>query len=317
MNVSAVKPARPRIVGNPTPCVSVSPTGHVPDGHMIWLKLEGDNPARSHKYRVARAITAAAQKAGRKGVAVGTCGNLGLALAIACRDARLQCRVFVPRHYIEAPAGEIRALGALVRLIDGTYEQAVEASQEEALRESLYCGSPVGEAAQVSLEAYAPIADEIVEILGGPPDSVWTPIGNGTTIAGIASGFRRLGAPVRYGVVGSAGNNAAVATILAGTPIELLPNLSAETPINAPLVSWAALHATEAAAAVSESRGWAFGASDEALREASDFIVRVNGPEVPPYAAAGIAGWLNFAKRSEVPIGNHVIVVTAQSSGAE
>jgi threonine synthase-related protein len=77
-------------------------------------------------------------------VTVGTCGNYGVAIAYYALLAGLRAVVFVPRSYENSRVWEMRKYGARVVFVDGTYEDAVEASSKAATPEGVVRREPRG-----------------------------------------------------------------------------------------------------------------------------------------------------------------------------
>jgi threonine synthase len=278
----------------------------------IRLKVEGENPTGTHKDRAAAVLVREARREGRCGVTVGTCGNLGVAIARSCRLARLACRVVVPGGYGSARIQEMREFGAQVATVEGTYEDAVRHSRAEATTSGYYGADPIGASSEHAMYAYGGIVAEILLALGGrAPSTVWVPIGNGTTIAGIHRAVLARGCSIRLGGVSSAGNNSAMAAILAGRLTPLDPAALKATADNEPLVNWDSLQALEAAAALKACGGWGYEVSDNDLRDASRLLARTHGLCVPSYAAAGLAGFIGMCSGSLDKDATHVIVLTA------
>jgi threonine synthase len=277
----------------------------------LRLKLEGQNPTGTHKDRIAASLVSLALRAGKTGVTVGSCGNLGAAVARACSLANLRCHVFLPARYGNSRRAEIMAYGSAVTLVPGTYEDAVRGSTIHAACSGDFDLSPEGNMSRHMVSACRPIAWEILASLGKPPDSVWVPVGNGTTLAGIYAGFREEHCAPKMGAVGSCGNTAATASILRKIQVELEPSELRETAVNEPLVNWRSFHGLEAEQAVDESGGWACEASDTVLIEASSIMRSAEEIAAPPFACAGLAGLLLTGATAVGANGTHVILLTA------
>jgi threonine synthase len=280
----------------------------------LRFKLEGQNPTRTHKDRLAASLVPLAVRVGKPGVTVGSCGNLGVAIAHACSLANLDCHVFVPARYVNSRTAEIAAYGFGVTLIPGTYEDAVRESTSHSVNTGYFDASPLGQSGREMVSACETIALEILAALGRPPASVWVPVGNGTLLAGIHSGFHHSGCVPRIGAVGSRGNTAAIASIIKGVQTELKPSELRESPVNEPLVNWRSFHTRQACEAVVASSGWACEASDGQLVEASELLKSAEGISAPPYACAGLAGLLATGAARTGVTGTHVIVLTGGQS---
>jgi threonine synthase len=282
----------------------------------LHLRLEYEGPTGTVKDRIAPALALAAAASGARAVSVGTCGNLGVALAFACRRHGFGCCVFVPDGYSGTRADEMAALGAQVVPVPGAYEDAVEASRRFAEAEGAFEASPGGPSNAAAIGAYATMAEDV---LGADEAtaSVWLPVGNGTVVAGLRAGLARRDGPPALCVVGSAGNTALTAGVAAGRVVELDPEALHETPVNEPLVNWRSLHAEEALAAVTETRGFGHDATDDELVAAQRLLARLEGVPATAAAAAGVAGLAALGRERLDPAARHVAVVTACLPQAE
>lgn len=278
----------------------------------LLVKLERANPSGVHKDRSALAMVEEALASGAFGLTAGTCGSMGLALARVARLAGLRVVAFVPLRYRAAPVEAMEALGARVVRTPGAYEDAVDASAAFAQGRRFYDANPGGPGGHASMRAYEAIAEEVFAALGGFPESVWVPVGNGTTLAGVARGFLRLAAATgrtapRMCGAGSAGNTAAVRSILAGRVVELEAAGLRESAANEPLLNWRSAHAAEALAAVRATCGTAFEAADAQLEDLARALAELDGIWALPAACATLAGLAASPDRA----GTHVVVLTA------
>src|SRR4029079_8034782 len=92
-----------------TELMSASRLSHKLGFRDLRLKLEGQNPTSTHKQRIRAFLVSLALRAGKAGVTVGSCGNLGAAVARACLLANLRCHVFLPERYGNSRRAEIMA----------------------------------------------------------------------------------------------------------------------------------------------------------------------------------------------------------------
>ena len=197
-----------------TPVLEVDDPALAPG--RLTLKLDLLQPTGSFKVRgafsllTARGIPAA-------GVVAASGGNFGLAVAYAARELDHAAHIFVPDSSPTEKIAGLRALGADVRVVAGTYQQALDASEtflEErgGLRAHAY-DQPEVVAGQgtcaVELEGQVPGVDTVVVAVGG-----------GGLIGGVASWFRDR---VRIVAVETAGCDALAAARRAGRPVDIRP----------------------------------------------------------------------------------------------
>lgn len=276
----------------------------------IYAKCEMTNPTGTHKDRVAAGLVRAALEDGCRGITVGSCGNLGVALARAGQLRRLSCTVFVPRVYRHTRQQEMRELGAEVIVAGDSYEAAVEASRECARARQLFDANPVGRGGEIAISEYGPIVDELIAQCPAPLGSIWLPVGNGTCVAGIFARLQQRELAVSIGVVGSAGNTAVTASLAAGRLVELDAAGLRETEVNEPLVNWRSLHAREAVDAVSLSGGYFCDATDEDLVVTSQTLWRSAGIRASAAGTAGLVG-LQLFSAELAPDAAHLAILTA------
>lgn len=287
----------------------------------LWLKFEGDNPTGTQKDRIAFAHAQDALARGYEAVTVATCGNYGVALATAARLAGLQCTCVVPEPYHTRRVVEMQAQGAAVVRRGATYEDAVAASSAEAVERGWYDANPGGANEQVQVRAYADIAHEVVAAAGFPA-AVAVPVSNGTTLAGVAEGFRVAAESHAEGravaVVGGSAlrKNPVVDAFERGWErCGLLdPTRLRETVVNEPLINWRSFDGDLALHAIRDSGGFAAGASDRRLRELARLLADEQGLRVLPASTAGLHALLAWHERSVLSPDRYLAVLTGRSS---
>ena len=287
------------------------------DGMPLYLKWEGANPTGTHKDRAALLHARRAVELGFLAVTAGTCGNYGVALAHYARVFGLKAVVFVPKGYENSRVGEMVERGAEVVLVDGRYEDAVEASVEAAEAYGWYDANPGGRNGGLSLEAYSAVAEEIVAELGDAPYAVAVPVGNGTTLAGLYRGFlraykegRATAVPKLVAATTSHANE--LASLWFGEKLE--PERVVETWVNEPLVALKALDAEPALEALRATGGRVYAFEDEEMVEAALLVRALEGlPALPASASAILA--LERLAREEGVEGPLVAVVTGRWRG--
>lgn len=292
----------------PSPIVCVSELAAIVGADAVHLKVECVHPTGTHKHRAAHFVIRHAVRNRFTAVTVGSCGNYGAAIAFEASRSRVRCHVFVPSSYALSRTGEMLECGAEVHLVEGTYEDAVDTSRAFAVQYGAYDCNVGGIADDLILRAYRTIADELHEQVRGVT-AVWIPVGDGTTITGFYKGFRAKSGNVEMYAVSSAGNNAACASVAAGTAVELKPADIHATNFNEPLISWRSAHAEDVVRTVRDSGGGAIEVSDAQLIDAASRLSSFAAINSSPAGAAGLAGLL--AAPRHLRSGRHVVVVTA------
>jgi threonine synthase len=289
---------------------------------QLYLKFEGGNPSGTQKDRIAFAQALDALRRGFDTITMATCGNYGVAMALAASFAGLSCRVFIPESYHSRRVKEIDELGADIRHVSGDYENAVNASRETAEKYEYYDANPGGDNTDLQLRAYGQIAYEIYDELRDAPQVVAAPVSNGTTLAGIYRGFLSLyrrGKTSRLPriVAGSSfKKNPIIQAVIKGADSceDLSPDKIRETSINEPLINWHAIDGDDALAAIRQSGGWAGNASDRAMRTYSGLIRDKEGLQVLPASTAGLIALLERNRKDPLPGDRYVVVLTGRKA---
>ena len=287
------------------------------DRSGIYLKFEGDNPTGTQKDRIAFAHAADALGQGATTVSFATCGNYGVAVALAARLAGLRCMIYVPAGYHTKRLAEMEALGGIIYRPAGTYEEVVSYSTQQALLHGWYDANPGYANSALQLSAYSDIADELVQQFGRVPATVAVPVSNGTLLAGIFQGFRRLqqagatnGLP-RMVAASSTHKNPIVTSFLRGsrTCLDLDPAKITESDVNEPLINWHSFDGQEALDALYASGGGARHISDAKMRKLSTYLREKEALQVLPASTAGLIALLEASPDEQGP---HVAVLTAK-----
>jgi len=289
---------------------------------QIFLKFEGGNPTGTQKDRIAFAQVMDAMRRGFEAITMATCGNYGVAMALAAHLAGIRCVIFIPADYHTQRINEITDLGAEIKRAQGDYERTVEESQRYALKKEIYDANPGGDNTALQLRAYGQIAYEIYDELRDAPQIVAVPVSNGTTLAGIYRGFLSL-----Y----RRGKTSRLPRIVAGSsfmknPIiqaylknlttceDLKPELIHETKINEPLINWRSIDGDYALDAIRQTYGWAANASDKAMMALSRMIREREGLHVLPASTAGLFALVERHQKEALPNDRYVAVLTGRKS---
>jgi threonine synthase len=289
---------------------------------QIYLKFEGANPTGTQKDRIAFAQAMDAMRRGFDAITVATCGNYGVAMALAASLAGLRCLIHLPEDYQTKRIKEITELGAEIVRVPGDYERAVDASKEDAERHEFYDANPGGENTSLQLRAYGEIAYEIYDELRDAPFMVGVPVSNGTTLAGIFKGFLSLHrrgkiSRVPRMVAGSSfRKNPVVQAFLDNRPacVDLQPERIHETRVNEPLINWHSIDGDVALGAIRQSKGLAAHISDKNMLAFSKLLREKEGMHVLPASTAGLIALVEQHRKEALPNDRYVVVLTGKRS---
>lgn len=260
----------------------------------LYLKDDGRLPTGSFKDRASAVGTVKARELGYRVVACSSTGNAASSLAGFCASQGLTARIFVPTTAPEAKIAQLRAFGATVLLVEGTYEQAYELC-EQAVQEFGWYDRNCAVNPYL-IEGKRTCGFEIAEQCSGdPPDVVAVAVGDGCTIAGIWKGMRemeRLGIwhrlPRLLGVQAAGAAPLAAAHARGADAIQPVEahTIADSIAVGAPRNWRKALHA------VTESGGTWVTVPDEEILEAAKDLASATGVFAEPAAAAAFAGLL-------------------------
>ncbi|WP_084655992.1 threonine synthase [Pandoraea norimbergensis] len=176
-----------RLAVGDTPLLSLG----ADDGVHLWVKDDSRNPSGSLKDRATELVLAAARWLGCTQVVTASTGNAGASLACIAASQKMPATVVVPRHTPYAKLAQIRAYGAQVQVIDGTYDHAFDVAISMADAPDVCCRNTGFN--PFTREGKKTCAFEIAEALGWDvPDWVVVPTGDGNILSGIATGFLDL-----------------------------------------------------------------------------------------------------------------------------
>ncbi|HSR50941.1 MAG TPA: pyridoxal-phosphate dependent enzyme [Acidobacteriota bacterium] len=289
---------------------------------QIYLKFEGGNPTGTQKDRIAFAQAMDALRRGFDTVTIATCGNYGVATALACSLCGLGCVIYIPEGYHTRRTKEMQQYPVEIARVPGDYEAAVEASRARAERDEIYDANPGGSNVSIQLRAYGEIAYEIYDELRDAPSAVAVPVSNGTSLLGIYKGFLSLyrrGRTSRmpHMVAGSSHNkNPIVAAFLRGDDEcrDLAPERIHETEVNEPLINWHSIDGQGALEAIRSTAGWAEHGSDRSMKSYSRLLREQEGLMVLPASTAGLIALLKGHAKRPLPADRYVVILTGRKS---
>jgi threonine synthase len=156
----------------------------------VHVKLEFLSPTGSFKDRGAVVLVVSALERGAETLVVDSSGNAGSAIAAYAARAGLPCRVFAPESTSAGKQAAIRGFGAELELVPGDRMASAHRALAEVRRSGAFHASHVYD--PHFHQGTKTFAYEVWEQLGGAPQAVIVPAGNGTLLLGAAIGFAEL-----------------------------------------------------------------------------------------------------------------------------
>ena len=258
----------------------------------LWIKDDGQNPTASLKDRASAMAVAKAVEAGRTTIACSSTGNAASSLAGNAAAAGLSTYIFVPSRAPKGKVAQLLMFGAVVILVEGSYEDTFRISAQAIDRWGWYNRNAAIN--PYLMEGKKTVSLEIAEQLSFKmPDYVAVSVGDGCTIGGVWKGFKDLyqagliDTLPRIISVQASGccpiNTAAAAGTSLWTPQEentLADSIAVGVPRNP----------VKALRAISESNGVVVNVSDEEILEAMRLLGAGAGVFAEPAGAAATAG---------------------------
>ncbi|MFH0952674.1 MAG: pyridoxal-phosphate dependent enzyme [Patescibacteria group bacterium] len=287
---------------------------------QIYLKFEGGNPTGTQKDRIAFAQVKDALRRGYQTITMATCGNYGMAIALAASLAGVRCLVYIPENYHTRRIREMENMGAEIKRVPGDYEAAVKYSRDSAKQNDYYDANPGGANITLQLNAYGEIANEIYDELRDAPAAVAVPVSNGTTLAGIHKGFLSLYRRGRTSrlpriIAGSSyGKNPIVRAFKNNsmTCEDLPPQQIRETDVNELLINWHSIDGDLALSAIRYTAGWATDAADKEMITYARLLREREGLHVLPASTSGLIAMIKLHKQKPLPNDRYVVVLTGR-----
>ncbi|MFU0504361.1 hydroxyectoine utilization dehydratase EutB [Pseudaminobacter sp. NGMCC 1.201702] len=222
-----IRSARERIEGKiaPTPTV-LSASLSQKSGHPIHLKLEHRQTTGSFKLRgVSNAVASLSAAEKRRGVVAASTGNHGRALAYAASLEGLRAVVCMSKLVPQNKVEDIRRLGAEIRIVGDSQDDAQEEVDRLVAREGLVMVPPFDHPAVIA--GQGTIGLEIVDAV---PEAalVLVPLSGGGLVSGIAAAVKAASPKTKVVGVSMARGAAMKASLDAGGPVsvEELPTLA-------------------------------------------------------------------------------------------
>lgn len=284
--------ARPSLPVEVTPLYPLAGHFPYPLPPRTLVKDDARQPSGSSKDRATAIGIARARELGHATIAAASTGNAAASLATFAAREGLACRIFVPATAPVAKLTQIRAHGATLLTIDGTYDEAFDLCAATCARFGFYNRNTATNA--FLGEGKKTLALEIWEQLDyRAPDVIVLPVGDGCILGGVFKGFRDLHdlglierLPRLIGV--QAAGSAALARAWTANRAQCEPVKPATA---ADSISVALPRdQIKALRAVRSSQGAFVTVSDEAILASLGELARCAGIFVEPAAAASLAG---------------------------
>ena len=190
-------------------------------GREVFFKPECLQRTGSFKLRGAlNAILTLGEGERRRGVVAASAGNHGLGVAFAARLVRTPATVFLPENAPTVKRERIRTLGAEVRSVPGTFDDADRVARDFALRAELSYLHPTSDSAVIAGQATVGLEiSRELSTLG----TIVVPVGGGGLAGGIGLYARDTGTNTRVIGAQSEATRAMHASFGAGELVSTAP----------------------------------------------------------------------------------------------
>lgn len=158
-----------------------------------WFKFEGVNPTGSFKDRGSTVEITKAIEAGEKEVLCASTGNMGASIAAYSARAGIKASIFVPEFASSEKIRQIKAYGANVKKVKGTYDHALSLTKKIFEKQGKYLSGDY----YYRAEGQKSVGFEILEQCSPEmPENIVCPVGNGTLLYAVFKAcqeFRKVG----------------------------------------------------------------------------------------------------------------------------
>lgn len=295
------------------------PVGNTPfykvESMNIWIKNDALNPSASFKDRASQLMVAEAKRLRIGEIACASTGNAASSLAALCASAGIRAVIFCPAGAPKAKLAQIKAHGADLHLVEGTYDDAFRSAMDYSANHE--CLNRNTAYHPLTIEGKKSAGLEIYHQNGcKSPDWIVVPVGDGVILAGIHKAFvdlKRSGQLVKLPrlLAVQAECSDAITSYWekgeyqdAAAPDTIADSISVKTPSNA---HWAVR-------ALKETNGAAIRVTDVQISEARLDLARKTGVFAEPSSAATLAG-LYKAKENGLIQDNEQVVLLITGHG--
>lgn len=188
-------------------------------GNQIYLKREDQQPVHSFKLRGAyNKLANLPEQQSQNGVVAASAGNHAQGMALAASKLGIQATIFMPITTPDIKVDNVRRLGAEVRLVGKSFNEAQTASVEFALAENKTLIHPFDDVDVIA--GQGTVAKELLQ-QQSKLDAVFIPVGGGGLLAGMAVYLKQLRPDIK--VIGVEAEDSAClqAALETGSPTDL------------------------------------------------------------------------------------------------
>ncbi|WP_161492601.1 pyridoxal-phosphate dependent enzyme [Pseudophaeobacter leonis] len=285
-------------------------------GINLWLKDETRNPSGSLKDRASELVLAVAAAGGITEVVMASTGNAAASLAAVGAAQQTRVSVVVPRDIPVAKLAQIRAFGAEVHRIDGSYAAACAvASKLAKARGALNRTTGLN---PFTREGKKTCAYEIaLQLQWDAPDWVIVPTGDGNILSAMAKGFADLKAAglIQQHVRLVAVQTAAACPIAQPFDPALRGKASATSSATSSVTCADSINVADpmdlqaAVLALQSTAGQAVVVDDAEISAAVMTMAARFGVFLEPSSAAGYAGFERLRRQGVFAAGDRVVLV--------
>jgi len=276
----------------------------------LYIKDDGRNPSASFKDRASAVVTARALELREKVITTASTGNAASSLACLTASLDMKTVIFVPQTAPAAKIAQLLVFGAVVIMVEGTYDDAFDLCLKASAEYGWYNRSTGIN--PLTREGKKTCSFEICEQLNWEtPDKVFVPVGDGNIISGIWKGFvefHRLGIIERLPqlvAVQAEHSDAVKRAFESGGDIQPVSGLTIADSISVSVPR----DGLAAVMAIKDSEGFAVSVTDAEILAAIPRIARGSNVFAEPAAAATYAGLLKAVREGRMKSNESVVLL--------
>ena len=188
-------------------------------GNNVFLKREDQQPVHSFKLRGAyNKLANLPKEQSDKGVVAASAGNHAQGLALAANRLNIAATIFMPITTPDIKVDNVKRLGAEVRLVGKSFNEAATASVEFAKEQHKTLIHPFDDIDVIA--GQGTVAKELLQQQANC-DAVFVPVGGGGLLAGMAVYLKQLQPNIRLIGVEAEDSACLKEAMEAGTPVDL------------------------------------------------------------------------------------------------